>query len=119
MKLKAGTESEYATYKDINAKDGYSKGVVDFGERWADLMEADIAAGKTVAQSAPEASSQADTDGITGFMYGAAVSALSHFWEHGDALRAWHNREYLPEDKAAEADKTGGVVNPAIVTINV
>jgi hypothetical protein len=119
MKLKPGTEAEYAKYKSINAADGYSKAVVDFGEQWADLMEVGLAAGKTVAQIAQEASSQADTDGITGFMYGAAVSALSHFWEHGDALRAWHNREYLPEDKAQEADKSGGVVNPAILTINV
>lgn len=117
MKIKQGKEAEYATYKEINSKDGYSKGVVDFGDRWADLMEADMATGKSLRECAQDACSRADTGGITGYMYGAAVSALSQLWEHGDDLRAWHNRQYVSEEKAAEADKTGGVVNPAIVTI--
>jgi hypothetical protein len=117
MKIKQGMEAEYANYVKINADDGYSRGVVDFGERWADTMEVLIAGGQSVKDCAKDASRSADTEGITGFMYGCAVQALSHFWEHGEELRRWHNREYMDEDKAQEADKSGGVVNPAILTI--
>jgi hypothetical protein len=124
MKIKQGQEADYAKYVEMNSKDGYSKGVVDYAEAWADLMEKAIGAQTisnaiehTIRSVAKDTSHEADTDGITGYMYGAAVSALSRFWEHGDVLRAWHNRQYVSEEKATEADKTGGVVNPAIVTI--
>lgn len=115
MQIAAGQEQAYAQYKELNSKDSYSKGVVDFGERWADLMEKEIAQGKTVVEIAEEASHKADTDGITGFMYGAAVSALSQFWAHGKDLAKWHNRQYLPEVDAATEE--GGTVNPAIITV--
>lgn len=56
-------------------------------------------------------SHDADTEGITGFMYGCAVNILAHVWEHGEELRRWHNGEY---------DYDGdGVVNPAILTVGV
>lgn len=124
MKIKQGLEQEYAEYVKMNSEDGYSKAVVDYAEAWAALMEQHI--GTTTISNAIEhairsvakaTSHEADTDGITGFMYGAAVSGLSKFWLYGDELRAWHNRQYLDEDKAAEADKAGGVVNPAILHI--
>lgn len=117
MKLKKGMEAEYAEYVANNSKDGYSKAVVTYSEEWARLMEESITAGRTVAECAKEASHAVDTEGITGFMYGCAVQGLSHFWEHGDALRSWHNREYLPEEKAVAADARGAVVNPAVMTI--
>lgn len=117
MKIKAGLEADYDAYKKINAGDPYSARVVSYGEDWAKLMEEQIADGYAVANCAEATSRQADTDGIAGYMYGAAVSGLSKFWEHGDDLRAWHNRKYLTEEKAAGADESGGVVNPAVLTI--
>jgi hypothetical protein len=118
MKIKPELQEEYAKYVELNSRDGYSKAVVSFGEAWANLMEELIALGREVKDIAEAASHEADTDGITGYMYGTATSALSHFWIHGDALRAWHNRKYVPEEQAASADESGAVVNPAIVTIN-
>ena len=120
MKIKAGLEADYRHYKEIN-DDAYSACVVTYGEKWADLMEAHIAAASNpqdvesaLKLCAEDTSHQADTEGITGFMYGAAVSGLAKFWEHGDALRRWHNAKYgVSEEKAK-----GGTVNPAIVTID-
>ena len=54
---------------------------------------------------------KADTEGITGFMYGCAVNILSQCWEYGEVLRKWHNKEYDYEGD--------GVVNPAIMTVRV
>ena len=71
--------------------DDYGGGVMSFVERWARLMEGRMANGDTLEACAEDASSLADNKGITGFMYGAAVSILSQVWVHGEQLRRWHN----------------------------
>lgn len=118
MKLKTGTETEYETYKAKNSSDPYSARVVSYGEDWANLMEARMGKGEKIADMANDTSHEADTDGITGFMYGAAVSALSHFWEHGEALRLWHNLKTQIKDEGEKANETGGVLNPALLCVN-
>lgn len=87
MKLKEGLEAQYREYVRINS-DGYSAMVVSFGENWANRMERrlETEAGG-IEGMARETSREADTDGITLFMYGCAVSALAHFWIHGEDLR--------------------------------
>jgi hypothetical protein len=117
MKIRPGLESEYAVYVRNNTKNGYSKGVVDYMERWADLMEAELARGASLESIAQSTSHTADTEGITGFMYGCAVSALAHFWEHGETLRQWHNLKTQIGTEGERANKDGGVLNPAILTI--
>lgn len=104
---------EYNKYVETNSKDGYSRAVVDYAEQWAKLMQIEIANGRTqIKDIAEETQKPLSYLGITGFMYGAAVKALAHFWQFGDELRRWHNKEYgVSEDKA-------GVVNPAILTIS-
>lgn len=104
---------EYANYVETNSADGYSRCVVDYAEQWAKLMQIEIANGRThIKDIAEETQKPLSYLGITGFMYGAAVQALAHFWQFGDELRRWHNKEYgVSEDKE-------GVVNPAILTIS-
>lgn len=74
----------------VNKKDGYGA-VIRYAETWGRLMEARVLAGQTVAECAEETSSIADTEGITGSMYGFAASMLCQWWVHGDALRAWRD----------------------------
>ena len=62
-----------------------------------------------ISENAKRLSHKADTEGITGFMYGAAVSILSQCWEYGECLRKWHNKDY-----GYDGD---GVVNPAVITV--
>ncbi len=69
-------------------QDGYGAGVMRYAERWARMMEAEIAAGKTLKECANSTSTVADTEGITGAMHGFAVSILSQVWVHGEGLRA-------------------------------
>lgn len=69
---------------------------------------------ETIAESA---SHSADIDGITGFMYGCSVSALAYFWEHGEKLHRWHNHETQLQDEGDRANESGGVLNPAIISI--
>jgi hypothetical protein len=109
MKIKVGKEKEFEQFAEKNSKDFYSRGIIDYAKRWAELMEKEIESGAKVADIADRTSATADTDGITGYMYGCAVSFLSNFWEYGEDLRKWHNHEY---DYDGE-----GVVNPAILVI--
>ena len=117
MKIKTGQEADYAEYKRINSTDPYSEAVVLYGEAWADLMETRMAAGETLEQCAKDASHKSDTEGITGFMYGAAASALAKFWDHGEALRRWHNLDTQIGNEGEKANETGGVLNPALLSI--
>lgn len=99
--------------------DPYGKAIVAFAERWANLMEPQIKAGKTLAQVADKASVRADTEGITGFMYGCAVSTLAKTWEYGEDLRRWHNLDTQIGNEGATANDNGTVLNPALLTIAV
>jgi len=109
MKIKRNMEKEFEKCIEVNSHDCYSKFVIDYMIRWADMMEECISNGDNINDIAEKTSHEADTDGITGFMYGCAVDLLSRLWEYGEDLRKWHNKQY-------EYDGDG-VVNPAIFTV--
>lgn len=102
-----------------NNTDPYGARVYSYAEDWANLMEEKMAEGVPLTECAKETSHKADTDGITGFMYGAAVSVLAHCWEYGEALRRWHNLDTQIKDEGEKANESGGVLNPAILDISV
>jgi hypothetical protein len=99
----------YKNWKTKNT-DAYGACIFRYAERWADMMEEKIKDGEKIKDIADKLSHEADTEGITGYMYGASVSILAQCWEYGEELRKWHNKEY--------DYKGDGVVNPAILTIN-
>jgi len=106
----------WATARAVNT-DGYGNAVMEYAERWARIMEGMIAGGAKLSDVADRASSLADVEGITGFMYGAAVSTLAHVWVHGEELRRWHNLATQVRDEGEKANESGGVLNPAVLTI--
>lgn len=118
MTVKEEKMEEYKVCVEVN-QDNYGSAVIRFLERWADLLEEKIekehfhepnhSIETVICKYADAASSKADTEGITGFMYGCAVNILSQVWIYGDILRKWHNKRYDYEGD--------GVVNPAILTI--
>jgi hypothetical protein len=114
LKDKAGWEKGLA-----NNQDPYGKACYTYAERWADLMEAEMAKGKPLADCAKPTSHDADTEGITGFMYGCAVSTLAAVWEQGEELRRWHNLDSQIRDEGERANESGGVLNPALLNIEV
>jgi len=99
--------------------DGYGKAIYRFAEAWANLMENQLETGGNLEDIAKDASHAADTDGITGFMYGAAVATLSNTWEHGEQLRVWHNLDTQIKDEGEKANKSGGILNPALLDVEV
>jgi hypothetical protein len=123
MQIRPGQEEAYKKYRDLNTKDAYSKSVVDYAEAWAALLEnailshPDRSPEDVVEKLAHDLSHVADEEGITGFMYGCAVSALAQFWVHGEALRRWHNLSTQIKDEGEKANESGGVLNPACIEI--
>lgn len=97
--------------------DPYGSCAVMYAARWANMMEARMAEGATLEDIAKATSHEADTEGITGFMYGCAVSILSQVWIHGEQLRRWHNLDTQIKDEGVKANESGGVLNPAILNI--
>ena len=113
MKILKGREQDYKDWYNKNL-DPYGHASFTYAERWAEMMENLIESStdepmKVIVDNADRLSHEADTEGITGFMYGCAVSILSHCWKYGEELRKWHNKEYNYEGD--------GVVNPAVFTI--
>lgn len=101
--------------------DGYGLAIYRFASEWATRMEAVIASEETpriaILKHAKRLSGEADDEGITGFMYGAAVSILSAWWKHGEDLRQWHNLDTQIGDEGLKENESGGVLNPAILNI--
>jgi hypothetical protein len=109
------TRDEAKWQQGVAAQKGDDCGLAVFryAETWARLMEGEIAKGKSLRDVAQAASQEADIEGISGYMYGAAVSVLANCWAHGEDLRRWHNKSYgVDEDKK-------GVVNPAVLKVRV
>lgn len=113
MKILKGKEQTYQDWYNKNL-DAYGHGIFTFAERWAELMENAIENSEdspmeVIIKRADGLSDIADTEVITGYMYGCAVHILSLCWEYGEFLRKWHNKEYNYDGD--------GVVNPAILTV--
>lgn len=117
-----GGEEKWNKSVEANS-DGYGGGIINYAKVWAYLMEKEIEKLNhlTLINEVPtfvltkdimdSTSSEADGEGITGFMYGCAVSILSQCWKYGEQLRVLHNKQY---------GQTGeGVVNPAVLTLTV
>ena len=109
-------EAGWQKFKTVNS-DGYGGAVVTYSERWARLMQVEMANGKNLEDVADATSQEADLEGITGFMYGCAVSTLAACWKYGDQLRRWHNLKTQLGNEGEKANESGGVLNPALLSI--
>lgn len=116
--MEIADEAGWQKSKQINS-DGYGGAVMAFSERWARLIQLEMAKGRKLADVAEATSSEADLEGITGFMYGFAVSLLASCWKYGDELRRWHNLKHQIGDEGQKANDSGGLLNPAILSIEV
>ena len=105
----------WATIEEANA-DPYGSAIVRYAQAWARLMQSRMAQGYELEAVAQPSSFDANLEHITGFMYGAAVAILASTWEHGERLRRWHNRDTQIANEGEDANESGGVLNPAMLT---
>lgn len=96
FRVKPELKEAYQEFRTKVCGNFYSAGILRYAERWAAMMEDKIEAGATVAEAAEATHHLADTEYISGFMYGQAVNLLSGYWEHGDELRQWQEQQNTP-----------------------
>lgn len=72
-------------------QDPYGNAVYRYASEWATGMEQALASGETLEECWKRISHEVDDEGITGFMYGCAVSILANVWLYGEGLRKLHN----------------------------
>lgn len=104
---------------DPDMENEYARAIVRYAESWGRLMQVRLSADETamVADVAEKASHDSDLEGSTGFMYGLAVNLLAKHWVRGEELRRWHNLKYQIRDEGERANESGGVLNPAIISV--
>jgi hypothetical protein len=116
MEFSEGSEAVWTEWR--GKSDEYlHTGIFDYAQRWARVMQVEMAAGKELEDIAGETSHDADLEGMSGFSYGAAVATLVKCWKHGERLRRWHNAKYQLNGEGDKANEEGGVLNPALLTI--
>jgi len=118
MQFKDNEAEQTFEWNRNDCKDNpYALGIIRYAEQWANSMEAELNADPelTVANIAERTSHEADTEGITGYMYNCAVSILAGVWMHGEDLRRWHNLNVCPSEKGEQANRDGGIFNSAIL----
>lgn len=124
MKFAEGKEQEFAKGLAAN-QDPYGNAVYRYASEWATRMEARMDRPLVtlreqvefmVANAGP-CSNEADDEGITGFMYGCAVSILANAWLYGEALRRWHNGAVQIGGEGDAASASGGVLNPSLLRV--
>ena len=102
-------------WKDWEEKntDSYGKCCVDVARRVMEILDEgkEFDTHKIICQ----ANDDIDADSITGFMAGCVTEMISKCHIRGEEFRvAWNKDHGVEEDKAE-----GGVVNPAIMTIEI
>lgn len=97
---------------------GYGVRIMSYAEEWARVMQAEMAAGKKLADIMEPTSFEASYDGISAAMYGAAVHVLSQCWVHGEELRRAHNLKHQIGDEGEHANDEGGTLDPAFIHVS-
>lgn len=113
--------ADYQIGRDKN-RDPYGACIYRYAEAWMALMEGRLVEGADVDESlkehAGDDSYTADTEGITGFMYGAAGSIIARGWIHGEAFRRWYNIKNQIRDEGERANEVeGATLNPAVLNV--
>ena len=102
MKIRPGMESVYASVKNEMTQDGRTNDIINYAERWADMMEQRISNGTSVSEAAAQTRYEANQENISWFMYGNAVRVLVNFWDQGEELRQWQQQSNRPQQVRQE-----------------
>lgn len=99
-------------------QDPYGFGCYKYGCNWAALMEERVKAGESIAECWRDCGSEADTEGVTGFMYGMAAAMISDIWVHGEEFRRAYNTGMQVGTEGDRANARGSVLNPALLAMD-
>jgi hypothetical protein len=107
-----------------NNKDGYGGACIKVAEKAMEILDKEEGDFETHALIC-RADDESGAGGITGFMAGCVAQMISHCHSRGEEFRKkWNNDNGIIETEegkkdigAKKANESGGVINPAILTI--
>jgi len=109
MKIKKGLKKEWDKSKARN-RDPYGNAVVIVTEKVGEALD------KGLSPEKAEKKGIKDSD-ITGFQAGCVAQWISRFHPRGEEFRKWWNLRHQIQNEGEEANKSGAVLNPAILNI--
>jgi len=99
-------------------KDSYGKACVDVAREAMRLLDTpDYKEIDDVHALISVASNNAEIEGITGFMVGCVASMIATHHSRGEDFRVKWNLKYQIRDEGEQANKSGGILNPALLSI--
>lgn len=116
--LRFKNQTLWDEYVTVNT-DPYGKYIITTAEKWMQAMQPRLDAGEEIKDIAYPCFTEADIDGCTGFQYGCIIKTIYNVWEYGDVLRMWHNLEAQLRAEGERANESGGVLNPALISMTV
>lgn len=105
-------QEKWDEYVKINVDD-YSKCCVDVARRVMEILDEN----KDFDCHALLCQADIDDD-LTGFMAGCVASMVSQCHSRGEEFRKKWNIANGIQDEGEKANKEGGILNPALITIN-
>lgn len=84
FEIRPGLEAHYAKYVEVNSRDPYGRGIVEFADAWARRMQHYMYAGDEEKAFSEQLGYDTDYWGMSGFSAGMAKSGIRIFWKHGD-----------------------------------
>jgi hypothetical protein len=103
-------ESDWDNWVKKN-NDPYGKACVDVARRVMEILDKEPG-DFDVHALVTRGDEETDSGGITGFMAGCVASMVSHCHSRGEEFRKKWNHDVAPDQ-----EDTGGVLNPALLTI--
>jgi len=106
---KAALETKLATLPKIELSDpegwqswvdgnqdelGMGQMIVAFTERWARLMQGEIAQGKQLDEIVYDTAEEAAPEGLDAAPFGFGLANLGEYWVHGRELKEWREATY-------------------------
>ena len=110
-------EAGWKQCEDSN-KDGYGGACVDVAREVMHLLD-ERPGPFDPNDIISEADDALGTGGITGFMAGCEAQMVAVYHSRGEEFRRAWNRKYQTPEQAEQSDASGGIVNPAILTLTI
>ncbi len=107
----------FNTWYKNQGDSNYGKDIFEFATLWMETMEYLMSEGYDLDEILFLAEETGYYLGISGFMYGCSAEVISHCWIHGEEFRKLYNLDKQIHNEGEEANKTGKVLNPAMIEI--
>lgn len=116
MPIKPEKQKEWEEYQTKNS-DSYGKACVNVARRAMELLDEGVPmdSHKLICR----ADKESKAGGITGFMAGCVAQMISAFHSRGEEFRKHWNLDTQINVEGQQANDSGGVLNPALLTVEI